>query len=126
MIQYAGLDVFTDERGEIRALLPDDIHIHSVLYITGKAGAIRANHVHKKDTHYCYILKGELEYIWKNENEPDDKTYHSIILKEGTVVFTPAGEKHKFVFLTDGVFVAMATEPRDQKDYESDTTRISL
>ena len=45
---------FIDERGGITRVL--DTPIQSVLLITCKAGSIRSNHYHKKDSHWCYIL----------------------------------------------------------------------
>ena len=53
---------FTDERGEIFKLLDDGkTVVKSVLLITCKKGAIRANHYHKKDSHYVYMLSGSME-----------------------------------------------------------------
>lgn len=121
---FAALETFTDDRGVIKCLLPDDQHIHSVLYITGKAGAVRANHWHMKDTHYCYVLSGSIEYSYLT---PGSSDVRSVTLVPGDVVFTPKKEVHKFTFLTDGVFVAMATEPRSsQESYESDTVRQNI
>lgn len=112
------LGVYTDERGYIANMLPEGVVIKSVLYITGKKGSVRGNHWHKKDTHYCFVVKGRIRYIHEGLTM---NPYQ--VLSPGEMVFTPAGEKHRFEFIDDGIFIAMATEARTQKDYEADTTR---
>ena len=44
---------FVDERGEILNLL--DVSVTSIAVITSKKGAVRANHYHKTDYHYCWL-----------------------------------------------------------------------
>jgi len=45
-----------DERGEIRNLL--DVPFTSVAVITSVKGAVRGNHYHKTDYHYCWLQRG--------------------------------------------------------------------
>ena len=118
-----GLEEFIDDRGVIKHILPDGQHVRSVLYITGKAGAERGNHYHHKDTHYCCVLSGKIEYTYKSKEV--DQIYR-VVLNPGDVIFTPKGEIHKFTFITDGIFIAMATEPRSHESYESDTVRENI
>lgn len=116
--------IHEDGRGIISALLEGKTikNIRDVLFITGKEGAIRGNHWHKKDTHYCIVLSGKIEYRW---GTPEGEAAHqAAILEQGDMVFTPAGEVHRFRFVTEGSFVAMATEYRDQESYEKDTIRV--
>jgi quercetin dioxygenase-like cupin family protein len=114
--------VFTDDRGLIDVLLDQGVSIKNVLYMTGRAGAVRGSHVHKKDTHYCMVLTGMVEYCVLNE----DKSITKTMLNEGDIVFTPVGEIHKFVFATTGTMLALCTESRAQNDYEEDITRIEF
>ena len=51
---------FVDERGKIQPLI--DIDFKSCVLITSKKGTVRANHYHKKDWHFCYVLKGSIDY----------------------------------------------------------------
>jgi len=119
---YSGIGKHSDDRGDLLELLPDVTQaIHAVLYCTGKTGAVRGSHVHAKDTHFCYVLSGTIQYEWFEGEERKSR-----VLSPGDCVFTPVGEKHRFVFLTDGAFIAMATEPRTQNSYESDTTRVNF
>ena len=51
---------FDDERGSIQPLV--DVKMKSSVLITSKTGSVRANHYHKTDWHYCYVLYGEIIY----------------------------------------------------------------
>lgn len=115
---------FIDDRGEMSHLLHDEIKIIGVLLITCKKGAIRANHYHKKDTHYSYMLKGSMEYTYKELKKGARK--HRVIVREGEVVETPPNTIHAMKFLEDSAFLALTTEERDQKKYEKDTVRVKL
>lgn len=114
-----------DERGEMFFLLDKSTPITSVLYITCKKGAIRANHYHKKDTHYSYMVKGSMEYVYKDVNSKHAKE-HKVIIKKGEIVETPPMIIHAMRFLEDSIFIALTTEARDQKKYEKDTVRVKL
>lgn len=112
---------FIDVRGAITNITPD-VEIRDILYITGKKGAVRGNHYHKKDRHFCYVLSGKIQYEW--EDEGGEKG--SLTLVPGDLVVNDILEKHRFIFKTDGAFIAMATEPRNQENYESDTVRVDF
>ncbi len=114
-----------DERGEMSYLLDKKIPITSILLITSKKDAIRANHYHKKDTHYSYMLAGKMEYSYQDLRSKNKKK-QSVIIKKGDIVCTPPMTIHAMRFLEDSVFLAITTEDRDQKKYEKDTVRIKL
>jgi len=116
---------FVDGRGEIFKLLDDGkTIIKSVLLITCTKGAIRANHYHKKDTHWVYLLSGSMEYT---EAAIDGKGYkESVIVKKGDLVFTPSNVAHAMRFLEESVFLTLSTESRHQDAYENDTIRVKV
>lgn len=115
---------FTDERGDIIKLLDDGkTNIKSVLLITCKKGAIRANHYHKKDTHYCYMLFGSMEYT---EQDFKTKKNETILVNKGDMVFTPPMTPHAMKFLEESAFLTLATESRHHDHYEDDTVRIRI
>lgn len=116
------LPVFSDKRGDIRHIMPDGARAASVAYITGNKGDIRADHYHKKDTHYCFCVSGRLKYSYQNVEEKG-ADYQFVILKPGDVIFTDVNEWHKFEFLEDGAFIAVSSEARNQEAYEADTFR---
>ena len=112
-----------DKRGSIIKVMEGKIT--SVLVIPSKKGAVRANHYHKKDTHYVYIVSGKMRYTAKDLSKKRARK-QSVILKAGDLVYTPPMVAHAMEFLEDSVFLALTTELRDQKHYENDTTRIKL
>ncbi len=116
---------FIDERGEMSYLLDNASNITSVLYITCKKGAVRANHYHKKDTHYSYMVNGSMEYTYQDVKAKNAKK-HKIIVKKGEIVESPPMTIHAMRFLEDSSFIALTTESRDRKKYEKDTVRVKL
>ena len=114
-----------DERGEMSHLLDNASNITSVLYVTCKKGAIRANHYHKKDTHYSFMLKGSMEYICKDIKDENSKKL-KVIVGKGEIIETRPMTMHAMKFLEDSSFIVLTTESRDQKKYEKDTVRVKL
>ena len=119
---------YVDLRGGIAKLLDDGkTKIKSVLLITSRKGSVRANHYHKKDAHYVYMLEGKMEYYEKPAEGVKNKAkMKRVILKAGDMVFTPQMTFHATKFLEDSVFLAFATKSRQQADYEADTIRVEL
>ena len=116
---------FTDERGEIIKLLDDGkTTIKSVLLIKSKKGAIRANHYHKEDAHYAYMVYGSMEYTEQPIDGNGKK--ETVVVKEGDLVYTPPMVAHAMHFLEDSAFLALALKSRHQEAYESDTVRVKL
>lgn len=116
---------FTDERGIMSHLLDNEVPITSVLLITSNKNSIRANHYHKKDTHYIYLLKGKLEYTYKDLLDKESKN-KTVTVEKGYIIKTPPMTAHAVKFLEDSEFLALTTEPRDAKKYENDTVRVKL
>lgn len=117
---------FIDERGAITKILDDGKTIFkSILIITSKAGTVRANHYHKTDAHYCYMLSGKMEYFEKPVGA-EDSDIKSETLQTGDMVYSPAMVIHAFRFLEDTAWVVMALNSRHQAAYEADTVRVKL
>ncbi len=115
---------FVDDRGGITRVLDDaDFAVHSILYITSKAGTIRSNHYHKTDAHYCYLLSGKAEYY---EKPVEGGELEHASLQAGDMVFSDRVIIHAFRFTEDSVLLAFARKPRNQDDYEEDTVRVEL
>lgn len=114
---------FVDDRGAITRVVDADHPVRSVLLITSKAGSIRSNHYHKKDTHYCYVISGKMEW---HEKPVGGGTTETAILGPCDMVFTPPMVLHAVKFLEDTVFLALASESRQHSDYEADTVREKL
>ncbi len=111
---------FDDERGSIQPLV--DVKMKSSVLITSNVGSVRANHYHKTDWHYCYVLYGEISYYYRphGSKEPTKK----VIVKEGQLFFTPPMVEHAMVFEKKTKFITWGRNSRVQEVYESDVFRI--
>ena len=114
---------FVDARGAITKILDKGEEILSVLLITSRAGSVRANHYHKNDTHYSYLLSGKMEWV---EQPRDGGEKERTVLEPGDMVYTPSLTMHAARALEDSVFLAFSTSRRGQEEYESDTVRVNL
>ena len=92
--------------------------------INSKAGSLRANHYHKTDWHYCYVISGKIEYYYKELNS--DKTPDLLVVEKGNMVFTPPLVEHCMKFPEDTLFLTLSRNPRDQETYELDVIRTNL
>ncbi len=113
---------FVDARGEIQPLV--DLMMESAVLIKSKKGTLRANHYHKTDWHYCYVLEGRIDYYHRptgSDAEPD-----CIVVEAGQMVFTPPMVDHGMKFPEDCVFLTLSRNPRDQESYEADVVRINM
>ncbi len=113
---------FVDKRGSIQPLV--DLMMKSAVMIESKAGSLRANHYHKTDWHYCYVISGEIEYFYRELNS--EKTPDLIIVEKGKMIFTPPLVEHCMKFSQDTLFLTLSRNPRDQETYESDVIRVNL
>jgi len=111
---------FIDERGGIYPLV--DVTMESCVLISSKKGTVRANHYHKTDWHYCYVLSGEIDYYHRptgTTQKPD-----KITVKKGQLFFTPPLVDHAMVFTQDTDFLTFGRNSREQQVYEADVVRI--
>lgn len=113
---------FVDARGVIQPLL--GLAVRDVALITSKKGAVRANHYHKTDWHYCYVLRGRLEYLHR---PVDSRAPPAVeVIAAGQLFYTPPLLEHAMRFLEDTQFIVMSGNPRDPETYESDVVRVKL
>ena len=113
---------FVDKRGSIQPLV--DLMMKSAVIIESKAGTLRANHYHKTDWHYCYVIKGKIEYFHREVNST--KNPELIIVEKENMIFTPPMVEHCMKFPLDTLFLTLSRNPRDQKTYEEDVVRTNL
>jgi dTDP-4-dehydrorhamnose 3,5-epimerase-like enzyme len=113
---------FVDDRGSIHPLV--DVPMQSALLISSNKGTVRANHYHKTDWHYCYVVSGEIDYFHRpvgDLSEPDKVT-----VRCGQLFFTPPMVEHAMVFTKDTTFLTLSRNKRSQEDYEKDLVRVNL
>ena len=114
--------VFKDERGYLLKIL--DKGFSSCIEIFSKKGSIRANHYHKKDEHFCYILKGEILFFYRNRKKGSKLNYK--IMKKGDLFFTTYDQDHLAYFLKTTHFLSYSSRKRSQFDYENDLVRLNM
>ena len=113
---------FKNNNGEIKNLLLQTFT--SVALIDSVTGSVRANHYHKTDWHYCYVIEGKIEYFHREFNS--SKKTELIIVERGNMVFTPPLVEHCMKFPVDTLFLTLSRNPRDQETYEADVVRVNL
>ena len=115
-------DSFEDSRGAIQPLV--NLPMESCVMIYSKKGTIRANHFHKTDWHFCYVLDGSIDYFHRlvDSVEPPEK----ITIKKGQLFFTPPMVEHAMVFHEDTAFLTLGRNSRKQEIYEMDVVRRVL
>jgi len=90
-----------------------------VALITSKKGTVRANHYHKKDLQYIYLLSGAYESHCVDIKNPSKRQV--LYAKPGDIIETPPMIAHAQKFTEDSVFLALTTCEREAGKYESDT-----
>ena len=114
--------VFKDERGYLLKIL--DKGFSSCIEIFSKRGSIRANHYHKKDEHFCYILKGEILFFYRNRKKGSKLNYK--VMKKGDLFFTTYDQDHLAYFLKTTHFLSYSSRKRSKLDYENDLVRLNM
>ena len=111
---------FADARGAIQPLV--DTTMESCVLISSVKGTVRANHYHKTDWHYCYVLSGCIEYYHRptGSTEPAEM----VVVRPGQLFFTPPLVDHAMVFVEDTTFLTLGRNSRAQEVYEADVERI--
>ena len=113
---------YEDARGIIQPLC--DLNMKSASLIVSKANTWRANHYHKNDWHFIYVLKGSFEYYFKKTNS--DEKIKKKIIKKGELLFTGPVVDHAMFYTEETEIIVLSKNPRDQKTYEEDTVRIDF
>jgi dTDP-4-dehydrorhamnose 3,5-epimerase-like enzyme len=113
---------FVNENGVIQNILLE--RFTSLAIIKSVPGAIRANHYHKTDWHYAYVLTGSIWYYWRPVGsgvKPQRATFTA-----GQMFFTPPNVEHAMFFPEATDFITMAKNIRDTEHHESDVVRVKL
>ena len=113
---------YEDARGIIQPLC--DLNMKSASLIVSKPNTWRANHYHKNDWHFIYVLKGSFEYYFKKTNS--DEKIKKKIIKKGELLFTGPVVDHAMFYTEETEIIVLSKNPRDQKTYEEDTVRIDF
>ena len=113
---------FADERGGIHPLV--DADMKSAVLISSKRGTVRANHFHQTDWHYCYVLKGSIDYYHRPVGSTDEPK--CVTIGTGQMFFTPPMVEHAMLFPEDTEFLTFGRNSRRQEVYEADVKRVTV
>tara|TARA_Y200000002_G_C22534325_1_gene601126 strand:- start:293 stop:715 length:423 start_codon:yes stop_codon:yes gene_type:complete len=119
------IDLFnkiSDDRGFIQPLC--DLNMKSASLIYTKQDQWRANHYHKEDWHFIYVINGEFEYYFRKTNSTDETKKKMI--KKGDLLFTGPMIDHAMLYTKETQILVLSKNPRDQITYENDTVRIEF
>ncbi len=120
-------EAFRNASGEIRnlSLRP----VTSVASIFSLAGSTRANHYHKTDWHFTYVVSGSVVYFERpvgSVSKPLDADVYMEVFHAGEMFFTPPMVEHCMLFASDSVIVTLAKNVRSHESHESDVVRVSF
>jgi dTDP-4-dehydrorhamnose 3,5-epimerase-like enzyme len=113
---------FVNQNGTIQNLLLE--RFTSAALISSVRGAIRANHYHKTDWHYSYVVSGVIEYFWRPVGSRDRPKHARF--PAGTMFFSPPMVEHAMFFPEESAFVTFAKNIRDHEHHEDDVVRVDL
>ena len=119
LVPLAG--AFSDARGSIQPLV--DATMESCVLIRSKKGTVRANHFHRTDWHYCYVLSGSIEYYHRPQGS--SAAPEKVLIGTGELFFTPPMVEHAMHFPEDTVFLTLGRNSRAQEVYEADVVRVA-
>ena len=114
--------LFKDSRGWLKKIL--DGNFSSCIEVFSKKGSTRANHYHKKDKHFIYVITGEILYFYKDRKKGSKVKIEK--MKKGHLFYTPAMQEHMAYFLKSTHFLAFSTRKRTKFDYEKDLIRVNM
>ncbi len=113
-------DPFIDGRGSIQALLHE--HSGSVVVIDTFPSVQRANHYHKEDYHYCYVISGKIIYYERSVGSKEIPQKY--IYMPGEMFYTAPMVEHCMYFEERTVFLTLGGKTRKQEEYEADLVRL--
>lgn len=111
---------FRDARGYIQNLV--HAPLGSAVLIYSARGSIRAEHWHKEDHHYCFVLSGGLLYFERPVGSKDLPTV--LRVRAGELFFTPSRVEHSMYFTEPTTFLTLGRLSRTHQDYEADLVRL--
>jgi quercetin dioxygenase-like cupin family protein len=113
-------DPFRDARGYIQNLVHQPLG--SAVMIQSDKGSIRAEHWHREDFHFCYLISGELLYLERGLGSTELPQLTKIVA--GQLFFTPPRVEHSMYFTLPSLFLTLGKLSRTHDAYEADLVRL--
>lgn len=95
-----------------------------VAVIESIKATVRANHWHRTDWHYLYVLTGKLAYFSRPLGAKD-KARDPVICGPGSLVFTPPRVEHAVYFPTETLCLSISRLNRRHEVHEADVVRLT-
>lgn len=94
-----------------------------VALIESVAGSIRANHLHREDWHYLYVLSGRCHYFERPAGSTEKP--EGIRVGPGQMIFTPPMVEHAVWFTEPTVVISISRFGRTHEQHEADVVRLT-
>ncbi len=78
-----------------------DAPLTSVAVVTSVKGAVRGNHYHKTDYHYCWLQRGAMVYLYRRVGETGRPRQWTIT--PGQLFYTPPMHEHARAYFGTGL-----------------------
>ncbi len=117
-------EAFRNDAGAIQNLCLRPVT--SVAVIHSRPGTRRANHWHRTDWHFAYVVSGEVVYFERPVGSSEDPLATARSFPAGTMFFTPPGVEHCMFFPVETTFVTLARNVRSHESHEADLVRVEL
>jgi hypothetical protein len=85
---------------------------------------MRANHYHKTDWHYAYVVSGKILYFERPVGSKEIPEPRVFLARE--MFFTPPMREHVMVFPMETIFITMARNVRSHENHEADLVRVEF
>lgn len=111
------MQTFVDERGVITPIAEGNWK--TIILISSKKGAKRANHWHKTDTHLMHMISGKARYVERGVDHEYGYTIDRTV-GPGDQIVTRPNIAHAMEFLEDSLMVVCSTNERNPEQYLSE------
>ena len=114
---------FKNDAGTIQNIveLGAEEGFRGVAIIDCVAGARRSSHWHKKDSHYLYVVHGEMLYT---ERRIGSGTVVRFMVKPGEMVYTGPRIEHWTEFPVETRLLSVSKLSRSHEEHEADVVRV--
>lgn len=104
-------------------LSESDEPIRGVSLIHCVPGSERSNHFHKTDSHWLFVIRGQMHY---QERAIGAAAYpEPTIVKAGQMVFTPPLVEHRTTFPVETTLLSLSRFARNHESHEKDLVRVA-
>ena len=97
--------------------------VRGVSLIHSVAGSERSNHYHRTDSHWLYVISGEMHY---EERDVGALEYpEPLKLTAGQMIYTPRMVEHRTTFPVETMVLSLSRYARDAESHERDLVRVT-